>query len=200
MNQPQEQQQTDNTKKPRPSLKPPKLTGHAEELVDHYWGSINYIFGLIRASEIKAGLILSFYGIILNLIYNHIGEVLEQAMGYNFLYVLSGLWFVTTVISIYFSIRCFMPRLELKFDKNVFFFMDVINNYGTINEFSKTFYKISLDQDELFDQLGQQIYINSKIAAVKFKYVNKSLLYLALGLILLFITSLFYIIIVFQAK
>lgn len=197
MDQPQEQQQTDNTEKPRPTLKPSKLTGHAEELVDHYWGSINYIFGLIRASEIKAGLILSFYGIILNLIYNHIGEVLEQAMDYNFLYVLSGFWFVTTVISIYFSIRCFMPRLELKFDKNVFFFMDVINNYGTINEFSKTFYKISLDQDELFDQLGQQIYINSKIAAVKFKHVNKSLLYLAVGLVLLFITSLFYIIIAF---
>lgn len=25
---------------------------HTEDMVDHYWGSINYIFGLIKASEI----------------------------------------------------------------------------------------------------------------------------------------------------
>ncbi len=43
--------------------------GHAEELVDHYWGSINYVLGLIRASEVKAGLILTFYGILLNFIF-----------------------------------------------------------------------------------------------------------------------------------
>lgn len=195
MAEPKEQNQTDNTVKPLP----PKLEGHAEELVDHYWGSINYIFGLIRASEIKAGLILSFYGIVLNLVYNHIDEVLEQALNFSVLYILSALWFFTTVISIYYSIRCFMPRMEMKFEKNVFFFMDVINKYGTVKEFSRTFYKISLDQDELFDQLGQQIYVNSKIAAVKFKNVNRSLLYLALGLILLFITSLFYIFTVFSS-
>ena len=198
MAQPKEEEQTDHTQIPKTKPIPPKLTGHAEDLVDHYWGSISYIFGLIRASEIKAGLILSFYGIILNLIYNHIGEVLEQAADYPLLYFLSGLWFLTTVISIFFSIRCFMPRIEMKFEKNVFFFMDVINNYGTIKQFSRTFYEISLDQDELFDQLGQQIYINSKIAAVKFKNVNRSLQYLALGLILLFITSSFYIIAVFS--
>ena len=37
---------------------------HTNDLVDHYWGAINYIFGLIKASEIKAGLILSFYGLV----------------------------------------------------------------------------------------------------------------------------------------
>ena len=46
--------------------KPKESLGHREELVDHYWGSINYVFSLIKASEIKAGLILSFYGILLN--------------------------------------------------------------------------------------------------------------------------------------
>ena len=50
--------------------------GHAEELVDHYWGGINYVLGLIRASEIKAGLLLSFYGILLNFIFQKV-DVLE---------------------------------------------------------------------------------------------------------------------------
>ena len=175
--------------KPLPK-KPYEIGGHAEELVDHYWGSINYIAALIRASEIKAGLILSFYGILFNIIYQNLGFVLELGSKYVFLYVLLGLYFMFTTASIYFSIRCFMPRIEGKYEKNMFFFGDVISKFGDIKEFSKTFYKVSLDEVELFDQLGQQIYINSKITALKFKNVNRSIFLLAIGLILLFIITL----------
>ncbi len=161
--------------------------GHAEELVDHYWGSINYVFGLVKASELKAGLILSFYGIILNFIYQNIEMVIIQASTHFFLYILLGLWLLATVASIYYSIRCFMPRIEAKFDKNIFFFGDVITKYGSIKEFSKIFYRISLNEEELFDQLGQQIFINSKIAASKFKNVNRSIRLLAVGLLLFFV-------------
>lgn len=168
---------------------PAMSKGHAEELVDHYWGSINYVFALIKASEIKAGLILSFYGILLNFIYQHSGIVLEQASSFQFLYVLLGLWLCATVVSIYYGIRCFMPRIETKFDKNIFFFGDVISKYGNVKEFSKTFYKISLNEEALFDQLGQQIYVNSKIAALKFRNVNRAIRLLALSLVLFLIIS-----------
>ncbi|PVW16580.1 hypothetical protein DDV96_04330 [Marixanthomonas spongiae] len=164
-----------------------KKPSHTEELVDHYWGSINYVFGLIKASEIKAGLILSFYGILLNFIYQNIGVMLIQASKDIPLYVIMGLWFAATVVSIYFSIRCFMPRIEAKYDKNMFFFGDVVTKFGSIKEFSKTFYKTSLDEEELFDQLGQQIFIISKIAAYKFRNVNRSLRLLALSLALLLV-------------
>jgi len=164
-----------------------KRPSHAEELVDHYWGSINYVFELIKASEIKAGLILSFYGILLNFIYQNIGAVFVQASKDITLYILMGVWFAATVVSIYFSIRCFMPRIEAKYDKNMFFFGDVVTKFGSIKEFSRTFYKISLDEEELFHQLGQQIFIISKIAAYKFRNVNRSLRLLALSLLLLLI-------------
>lgn len=160
---------------------------HTEELVDHYWGSITYVSSLIKASEIKAGLILSFYGILLNFSYKYIEMILASAPAKTFLYILLGAWFVSTLVSIYFSIRCFMPRIEATYEKNVFFFGDVISKFGTIEEFSKTFYKISLDEEKLFNQLGQQIYVISKIASIKFKYVNKSLRFLAFGLFLLLI-------------
>ena len=170
--------------------------GHAEELVDHYWGSINYILGLIRASEVKAGLILSFYGILLNFIFPQIQTLLLAESTQIVMYVLLGAWFLCMTTSIYFSIRCFMPRIEGNYDKNVFFFGDVISKYGTIKEFSKTFYDLSLKEEELFDQLGQQIFIISKITALKFKYVNLSLRYLALGLITLLIVVIYYTFIV----
>ena len=189
MNQPKTPQ---NIKDKVISKKPTTISSHTEELVDHYWGSINYIFGLIRASEIKAGLILSFYGILLNFIYRNMEEVAAMGATYQFMYILLGLWVAVTIASIFFSIRCFMPRIEAKFDKNIFFFRDVITNYGDIKEFSKTFYKISLHEEELFFQLGQQIFINSKIASLKFKSVNRSIHLLAIGLFLLFIIAVFY--------
>ncbi len=187
-------QKTKKEDKAIPYENPHLLGGHAEELVDHYWGSINYVSSLIRASEIKAGLILSFYGILLNFVYQNLELVIGHAETYQLLYVLLALWFIFTGVSIYFSIKCFIPHIEAKYDKNVFFFGDVISKYGNIKEFSKTFYHISLNEVELFDQLGQQIYINSKIAALKFKNVNRSIRLLALQLVILFIITAYYFI------
>ncbi|WP_026809704.1 Pycsar system effector family protein [Arenibacter latericius] len=174
-------------RKPDNTSKPLRRGSHTEDLVDHYWGSINYVFSLIKASEVKAGLILSFYGILLNFLYKNISYLLLVAADYFVIYGLLAIWIGLTMGSIYFSIRCFMPRIESKFDKNMFFFGDVISKYGTIKEFSKTFYKISLDEVELFDQMGQQIFINSKIAAVKFKNVNRAIRLLAFSLVILFL-------------
>ncbi|PKP13037.1 MAG: hypothetical protein CVU08_07425 [Bacteroidetes bacterium HGW-Bacteroidetes-3] len=161
-------------------------------MVDHYWGTINYIFGLIQASEIKAGLLLSFYGILLNFMYQKMEEIFATFPNNIPLYILLGLWFACTVVSIYFCIRCFIPRIEAKYDKNIFFFGDVITKYGGIKEFSKTFYKISMDENQLFDQMGQQIFIISKITALKFKNVNKALRFLAWSILVLLFIIVYY--------
>ncbi|MGB3151579.1 MAG: Pycsar system effector family protein, partial [Maribacter sp.] len=165
---------------------------HTEELVDHYWGSINYVFSLIKASEIKAGLILSFYGILLNIAYQNIAMVLEDQVSNVFIFVLLGGWMICTIISIYFSVRCFIPKIEAQYDPNIFFFGDIISKFGTIREFSQTFYNISLKEKELFDQLGQQIFIISKISAYKFKCVNLAIRFLAAGLFALLGASIVY--------
>ncbi|MBT8322417.1 MAG: hypothetical protein KJO94_02970, partial [Eudoraea sp.] len=93
----------EDKKKFEKHLDPPEIDkleeslGHREELVDHYWGSINYVFSLIRASEVKAGLILSFYGILLNLIYRNLADVIAAADGGHLLiYLPLGLWVLCT--------------------------------------------------------------------------------------------------------
>jgi hypothetical protein len=180
--------------KPRKQHKPKRQllkAPHTEELVDHYWGSISYVTSLIKASELKAGLILSFYGILLNFMYQGAGTLLESGSSDITLYILVGLWLGCTVVSIYFCIRCFIPKMEGKFRPNVFYFGDVISKFGDVKEFSQTFYKVSLDEKELFAQLGEQIYINSKIAAWKFKNVRRAISFLGIGLMLL-LTSIGY--------
>jgi hypothetical protein len=165
---------------------------HLADLVDHYWGSINHVTGLIRASEIKAGLILSFYGILLNLIYQGAGSWIDPDK-YDFIgYVLIGLWICTVTISIFFSIRCFMPKIEEYYSDNIFFFGDVISKFGTIKDFSEIFYKISLNEEQLFKQMGEQIFISSKIADWKFVNVKKAFRFLAIGLVLLFAAVIYY--------
>ncbi|TLP80323.1 ABC transporter ATP-binding protein [Maribacter sp. ACAM166] len=173
---------------------------HTEELVDHYWGSINYVFGLIKASEIKAGLILSFYGILLNIIYSNVVSVLQKDDNNWLLYALLISWVICTIISVYYSIRCFIPKIEEKYDRNILFFGDIISKFGTIREFSQTFYNISLTEEELFDHLGQQIFINSKISAYKFKCVNHAIRFLAIGLAILLLAIICYLITEFILK
>lgn len=169
-----------------------KSKGHAEELVDHYWGTINYVSSLIKASELKAGLILSFYGIILNFIYQSAAPVMHSVSNAILFYVFIGLWGVATTVFIFYSVRCFIPKLEGDYSDNVFYFGDVITKFRTIKEFSKKFYDVSLDEQQVFGQLGEQIYINSKIAAWKFRNVKRSIRFLAISLILLLVTAVYY--------
>ncbi|WP_026838539.1 Pycsar system effector family protein [Gillisia sp. JM1] len=166
---------------------------HTDDLIDHYWGSINYVTSLIKASELKAGLILTFYGILLNFIYQSWGMLISEVSSDLLFDVLVGFWFCCTAASIFFSVRCFMPKIEGSYDKNIFFFGDVISKFGNIKQFSKTFYNVSLDEDQLFEQLGEQIYIISKIAAWKFRNVKRSIQLLALSLFLLLVVVVYYI-------
>ena len=167
---------------------------HTDDLIDHYWGTISYLTSLIKASELKAGLILSFYGILLNFIYQGTQNFSEELSNDIFLYILIGAWTICTVASIFFCVRCFIPRIEGKFSKNMFFFQDIISKFGDIKEFSKTFLTMSKDEDALFGQLGEQIFIISKISDWKFRNVKRAISLLAIGLIILFVTGLYHII------
>lgn len=169
---------------------------HTEDLVDHYWGSINYVSSLIKSSELKAGLILSFFGILLNFLFQSISSLISAAPNDLLLNILIGVWFCATATSIFFCVRCFIPKIEGNYSKNILFFEDVISKFGDIKEFSKTFYRISVDEVKLFEQMGEQIYIISKIAAWKFRNVKRAIIFLALGLIILFVTAIYYRILV----
>jgi hypothetical protein len=170
---------------------------HTEELVDHYWGTIGYLTDLIKASELKAGLILSFYGILLNLLYQGVQGFLDALNRDVFLYILIGLWICCTATSIFFAVRCFIPKIEGKFSKNMFFFKDIISKFGDVKEFSKTFLEMSKDEEALFGQLGEQIFIISKISDWKFNNVKRAISLLATSLILLFVTVMYYFIFLF---
>ena len=107
-----------------------KLT--ADEKLDVYWATISYINGLNRSSEIKAGLILSFYGLLLGVVFQ-LGSGVNTSFQINiFLIVILFVFIFFVSRSIYFSFKCFLPQIEKNFEKNMFFFHDIVTHYGSI--------------------------------------------------------------------
>jgi hypothetical protein len=161
----------------------------SKELAFTYWGTMKYFQGLIRSSELKAGLILSFYGILFNFVYKHIEDIKENNGDFWWFYALLVVWATLTIISMFFSVRTFIPRIMKEYKPNVFFFGDIISKFGDVNEFSKVFLHTNIDKKQLYDQLGQQIFINAKITTAKFGNVNKSVKFMMYSLVVLIVVA-----------
>lgn len=145
-----------------------------DEKINVYWSGIGYINGLNRSSEIKAGLIISFYGLLLGVVFE-VATGVESSLELNLLLSSILLVFVFFVArSIYFSFKCFMPQIETKFSPNMFFFHDAVTKYGQSKDYAKQLMELMDDETQLYEQLGEQIYVNSLIASKKFRDVNKS--------------------------
>lgn len=55
----------------------------------------------------------------------------------------------------------------------------------------KKFYDVSINEKEVFEQLGEQNYSNSKIFSWKFRNVQRAIRFLAISLVLLLITAVY---------
>ncbi len=148
-----------------------------------YIETLKHLTNLNRASEIKAGLVLTFYGILLGVVFQYLTKVIESFSNDYIFIILTIMWVMLIAVSIYWSFKCFLPHVEGSYKKNVFFFQDAVTNYGDIDSFVKTFDKVVSDDETLFDQLGQQIFIHSKIVKEKLRDVNRSVKYLAFSFV-----------------
>ena len=167
-----------------------KVTLTPEEKIIVYWETIRHISELNKTAELKAGLIMSFFGLVL-------GVVFEMALNMesNFepnavLVIIVMTYFFFVGRSIYFAFKCFLPQIETSFDKNMFFFYDAITHYGDIRSYSKKFHGLLENDKALYDQLGQQIFVHSLIASKKLGNVNKSVRNLAYSFVLMMIAVL----------
>ena len=103
---------------------------HTDDLVDHYWASIGYLTELIKGSELKAGIILSFYGILLNFIYQSYNELSVYIKNDTTLTILIIIWLILTIGSIFFCIRCFIPSYFINIITScIFIFLTFLKVY-----------------------------------------------------------------------
>ena len=73
---------------------------------NNFWEQLERLEKLIRASEMKAGLILSFQSIVLGLFFDRLDD-LQVTFGKDIVFiVIVSLWLICASISIYFSVKC----------------------------------------------------------------------------------------------
>ncbi|MBT8257746.1 MAG: hypothetical protein KJO49_04705 [Bacteroidia bacterium] len=151
----------------------------------NYWEQFERLERLIKASELKAGLIFSFHGLILGLFFDRLNSF-QDLFSESYLFIIfTGLWIIFVIISIYYAIKCFIPKMELKYDTNVFFFGDIVHEFDDVKSFSREFIKTCGDEELLYQQLSEQIHAESKIIDYKFRCVKNSLKYMSVSLILI---------------
>lgn len=150
---------------------------------NNYWEQLERLEKLIRSSELKAGVIFSFHSLILGLFIDRLGYFQEAFNGNMVLIILACLWILCVLISIYFCFKCFMPRIDSKNNKNVFFFKDAVYGFGSMDDYTKKLMDVCSSEEEFFIMLSEQVYIESKIIDRKFDSVQKSIRFFAVSFI-----------------
>ncbi len=163
---------------------------------NNYWEQLERLEKLIRSSELKAGIIFSFHSLILGLFIDRLGYFQESFKGNIVLIVLACLWMLCVLISIYFCFKCFMPRIDSKNKKNVFFFKDAVYGFGSIEDYTKKLMDVCNSKEEFFVMLSEQIYVESKIIDRKFDSVQKSIRFFAASFIFIILMLFVWLIII----
>ncbi len=161
---------------------------------NNYWEQLERLEKLIRASELKAGIIFSFHSLIIGLFVDKLDKFRPIFESNVTFVVLSFLWMASVLISIYYTFKCFKPQMELKYDKNVFFFKDAVYSFGSTKEYTKKLMEVCGDKDEIYLRLSEQIHVESKIIDQKFLCVHKSIKFFGLSIIIVLLSLGFWII------
>ncbi len=161
---------------------------------NNYWEQLERLEKLIRASEFKAGVIFSFHSLILGLFADRL-DAFQHSFETNMWFtVFACLWLLCVLISTFFCFKCFMPQMEMKYDDNVFFFLDAVRAYGSTEEYTKKLLEICGSEEELYTQLAEQIHAESKIIADKFDSVHKALRFFALSFVFAMLGLIFWLV------
>lgn len=150
---------------------------------NNYWEQLERLEKLIRASELKAGVIFSFHSLILGLFADRLGNF-QHVLTENYWFIgCAVLWILTALLSIYYCFKCFQPNLQLKYKSNVFFFKDAAHEYGNVEDYAKKLKQVCNSEKEIEDHLSEQIHAESVIIDRKFINVRKAIQFFVISFV-----------------
>ncbi|MEL7120121.1 MAG: Pycsar system effector family protein [Bacteroidota bacterium] len=162
------------------------------EKLEFYWYSLNKTLDHIKFSDGKAALLLSFYGILISLLFTQSEQVVEQYVnGPGLKRILLVLNVAFSLISIYFAFNTINPRLKNPGSTSIIYFGDIHKKYKTPKEFFEFGNQKFEDPDAIFRDLSDQLYVNSSIAYKKFFNVSWALRFFVVSIVTFLIVNLF---------
>ncbi|WP_299116903.1 Pycsar system effector family protein [uncultured Winogradskyella sp.] len=159
---------------------------------NNYWEQLERLEKLIRASELKAGVLFSFHSLILGLFADRLDTFKDVFVSHTFMIILLVCWLLLVGISIFYCFRCFRPSMDLSYKKNVFFFRDAANMYTNTEDYTEELIRICGSEKELYQKLAEQIHAESKIIDRKFLNVRRSIATFAFSFLVLVIMGMFW--------
>ncbi len=164
-----------------------------EQDTNNYWEQLERLEKLIRASELKAGILFSFHSLILGLFVDRI-QNFEDIIRESYIFIgLTILWIVAVLVSIFYCFRCFQPNIQVKYKRNVFFFRDAARNFKSVEKFVDEITKICQTNDEVVRRLSEQIHAESVIIDQKFYHVKRAIQYFVLSFIFIVLMVLYWV-------
>jgi hypothetical protein len=156
------------------------------EKYEQYWHILKNNQEMIRFSEVKAGLVISIYGILFSVLLNSTSGIREQMADWPwYLYLFVILFIGITLYSLYFAFKCFRPRFENKNPTSVIYFGDIVSDFPEYKSYHAFLENMVNNEAEMSLQLAEQIHTNSSIANRKFQAVSKSIKFLLAAVFLL---------------
>jgi len=144
-------------------------------IISNYWDLINYNVHHIQHSELKASLILTAYGLVFGLAYDVSGNIPIPENYKYLLYVIITISIGCTLTSIFFAFKTYIPRINQKLKKSVFFFHDINFFYRDVEVYSKELISVMDNEKKLKELLAEQAFINGVIASDKYMNVTKAI-------------------------
>ena len=143
---------------------------------------------MIRFSEVKAGVVISIFGILFSILLNSSASIKAQMANWTWVYfVFAVIFMCVTVASLYYAFKCFRPRFENKNPTSIIYFGDIVSDFKEYKAYHAFLEKTVHDDLEMSIQLAEQIHTNSTIATRKFMAVSKSIKLLLTSIFLLII-------------
>jgi len=158
------------------------------EKYEQYWAILKNNQEMIRFSEVKAGLVVSIFGVLFSLMLNSVTWIKDAIEHWHMIQIgILGLFILLTMISLFYAFRVFMPRFENKNPTSVIYFGDIVADFKEYKAYHAYLENAVVDDAQMSMQLAEQIHTNSSIALKKMQSVNKAMRYMMIALFLLIV-------------
>jgi hypothetical protein len=162
------------------------------ERLEQHWRIIGLIHQMIRFSEIKAGMVITLFSVLLTLIFGA-EKLIKAKMEESLLFlVLISVFAIIISISFFFSVRAFFPRFMDKNPRSLIYYGDIKEQYKDYHEYSTFLSQACTSGSEMELQIAEQIHTLSFIADSKFKNVRSAVRFLVISLSLLLLVVVVY--------
>jgi hypothetical protein len=159
---------------PSETVATPPASGEAE--LEFVWRAFTNLNDWVRFSDTKAAAVLAADGVIVA----SIATLLAGSHTSVFQRPLAIIWLAAIVIAAFYSavnaLTSISPRLKTSEESSsLVFYMDIDRGYPSSAAFTKTLREALANPDRAVTEIGQQVWANSKVASLKYRFVAKAL-------------------------